>query len=210
MTSWQQLDSGIDIDLQCLDHSVYWDYMTLVPEDLFFLCGWAYLWVPVVIIWDSCLVDLKYHSDKKNFRFGPRTMSPSDTRIPLQNRPRAKSSDFLILMPTEQAYLNALFDQLWGYKKCATVRREICLAACRNVKKLIRYLYFDRSNQRALILSRFYGRNRRAIEDIPTDISTGHSPIKLNKYAITFPGLLHIRMGRIYSLYHCKAPNKGN
>lgn len=44
MTSWQQLDSGFHIVLQCLDHSLHWDYMTLVPEDLFFLCGWAYCW----------------------------------------------------------------------------------------------------------------------------------------------------------------------
>lgn len=121
------------------------------------------------------MVDLEYHPDKKNFRYGTRSMSPSDTRMPLQNRPRAKSSDFPILIPTVQAYLTALFDQLREYEKCVGLRREICLTACWNVKRLIRYLYFDRPHQRALILSRLYGRNRRAIED------------RLDRYRRIFP-----------------------
>ena len=37
MTGTQQLDSGFDIVLQCMDHSGPRDYMKLLPEDLFFL-----------------------------------------------------------------------------------------------------------------------------------------------------------------------------
>lgn len=119
MNSIQQLDLGFDVVLQSLDHSVSWDFIRLVPEDLFFLSvDGPTVEVPDLVAGNSFLIELEYHPDKKHFRYGPYSMSPSDARIPPSNRPTAEGSEFPILIPTVQAYLNALFDQ---YTKVAVV-----------------------------------------------------------------------------------------
>ena len=167
MTSTQQLDSGFDIVLQCMDHSVPWDYMRLVPEDLFFLSvDGPTVEVPDLGAYTPFLLELEYNPDKKNFRYGPYSISPYDTRIPPSCHPRAKAfSDVPILIPTVPVYLNALFDQLREHKGWEGLRWNIVVAASWNIRNFIRYLFLEIPNQRALILSELSGRNRIAMED---------------------------------------------
>lgn len=166
MNSSQHRDSDIDIVLQCLDHSVPWDYLRLVPEDLYFLSvDGPTVEVPDLMDGHSFLIESEYHPDKKNFRYGPYSLSPLDTRIPPSHRPRATGSKFPIMIPTIQAYLNALFDQSREYKGCKGLRRAICTAAVWNIRNFIRYLFLELPHQRALILSRLDRRNQGAMED---------------------------------------------
>lgn len=175
MNSIQQLDLGFDVVLQSLDHSVSWEFIRLVPEDLFFLSmDGPTVEVPDLVAGNSFLIELEYHPDKKNFRYGPYSMSPSDAKTPPSNRPAAEGSEFLILIPTIQAYLNALFDQLREYEGCSGLRRDIYAAASWNIRNFIRYLFLDLPHQTALILPRLNRRNRGAMED------------KLNRYRRKF------------------------
>lgn len=166
MNGRQHLDSDIDIVVQCLDHSVPWDFMRLVPEDLYFLSvDGPTIEVPDLMAGNSFLIESEYHPDKRNFRYGPFSLSPLDARIPPAYRPRYTGSKFPIMIPTIQAYLNALFDHSREYEGCKGLRREICTAATWNIRNFIRYLFLELPHQRALILSRLNRRNRGAMED---------------------------------------------
>ena len=167
MTSVQQLDSSFDIVLQCLDHSVPWDYIRLVSEDLFFLSvDGPTVEVPDLEDKNAFLLELQYHPDKKNFKYGPHSISSTDTRVPPRCRPRAKASSVLpILIPTVPAYINALIDQLREHKGCRGLKADMIVSASWHIRNFIRYLYLELPHQRKSILSRLCGQNLTAMED---------------------------------------------
>jgi hypothetical protein len=145
--------------------SSMWPYLRLFPEELFFLSiDGPIIEVPDLWAWNTTLVEIEFHPDRKNFLYGPKNYTAycAASLPPPKWQSRSLKCKIPIYVPTITTFINAMWDHVREY---ADVKNEMLESARYNIRNFIRYLFLDRPHQRELILSKMYDENREVMKD---------------------------------------------
>ncbi|KAL8683332.1 MAG: hypothetical protein Q9186_000716 [Xanthomendoza sp. 1 TL-2023] len=153
-----------DIWLESRIQDPYFRYMRLWPETLYSLStACAKVEVPDLASMNSLLLEDEYYRDSLQ-RFGPRRASlhPRSLLPRLQIQAKLLRKDIPIYIPTIEAHLNALLDQLRAEHGTGLQTGNF---PARHIELFTRYLYFDWPPNREWILStKIQDRNRELMK----------------------------------------------
>lgn len=108
------------------------------------------------------LLEEEYHPDPQYYRYGPSTPSrPGEGVQPIKCPAK---SDGLYFIPTLQAHLNALLDQIRKYSG-DPAKKAMYSEARWNIWNLARYLFLELPHQREKILNKVHEQNREPMEE---------------------------------------------